>query len=290
MQSIKQLTDASLSMGCMSCLYICLYAQFEVLQTTRRLRAVHALRARTSRLHSPSVGGTNCKKHPAALHRRPARRLTRRRGRPVPRRRDDARRRPTTRCGTRLHPSSPGWDPALRLLPLAPAKKPRSPLILPPNAKLRALPRQISPPGSPSSPLRRRLLAPSPRRTWCSGMSTPSATRRKNGSSPAALDAAAGAPGRTLGRGGVGAATASGLPFGRGGLSTPPSRSLGPRGVGLPPPPRSRGLGGGSVAPSSIEGFVRGDFPSSAGFSFPSASSQPLFDAASVDPSSPGAW
>jgi hypothetical protein len=43
MQSIKQLTDASLSMGCMSCLYICLYAQFEVLQTTRRLRAVHAL-------------------------------------------------------------------------------------------------------------------------------------------------------------------------------------------------------------------------------------------------------
>jgi hypothetical protein len=45
MQSIKQLTDASLSMGCMSCLYICLYEQFEVLQTTRRLRAVHALRA-----------------------------------------------------------------------------------------------------------------------------------------------------------------------------------------------------------------------------------------------------
>jgi hypothetical protein len=43
MQSIKQLTDASLSMGCMSCLYICLYEQFEVLQTTRRLRAVHAL-------------------------------------------------------------------------------------------------------------------------------------------------------------------------------------------------------------------------------------------------------
>jgi hypothetical protein len=30
-------------MGCMSCLYICLYAQFEILQTTCCLRVVHAL-------------------------------------------------------------------------------------------------------------------------------------------------------------------------------------------------------------------------------------------------------
>jgi hypothetical protein len=118
-------------------------------------------------------------------------------------------------------------------------------------------------------------------------MSTPGSARRKNGSSKSASDAAAGAPGRTLGRGGVGAAAAAaGLPFG-GGLSTPPSRPLGPRGVGLPPPPRPRGS---TVAASSINGFVGGDFPSSAGFSVPPASSQSLFDAAGVDLSSPGAW
>jgi hypothetical protein len=33
----------SLSMGCMSCLYICLYAKIEILQTTRHLWVVHAL-------------------------------------------------------------------------------------------------------------------------------------------------------------------------------------------------------------------------------------------------------
>jgi hypothetical protein len=101
------------------------------------------------------------------------------------------------------------------------------------------------------------------------------------------LDAAAGAPGRTLGRGGVGAAAAAGLPFGRGGLSTPPCRPLGPRSVGLPSPPRSRGS---TVAASSIDGIVGGDFSSLAGFSVPPASSESLFDAAGGDPSSPGAW
>jgi hypothetical protein len=35
-----------LSMGCMSCLYVCLYAQFEILQTTCCLRVVHALSRR----------------------------------------------------------------------------------------------------------------------------------------------------------------------------------------------------------------------------------------------------
>ena len=34
---------ASLFVGCMSCLYIYLYENFEVLQTTHRLWAVHAL-------------------------------------------------------------------------------------------------------------------------------------------------------------------------------------------------------------------------------------------------------
>jgi hypothetical protein len=42
-QSIKQRTDSLLSMGCMRCLYICLYAQFEILQTATCLRVVHAL-------------------------------------------------------------------------------------------------------------------------------------------------------------------------------------------------------------------------------------------------------
>jgi hypothetical protein len=31
-------------MDCMSCLYICVYAKFEILQTTHRVRVVHALR------------------------------------------------------------------------------------------------------------------------------------------------------------------------------------------------------------------------------------------------------
>ncbi|CAN6360623.1 unnamed protein product [Urochloa humidicola] len=121
-------------------------------------------------------------------------------------------------------------------------------------------------------------------------MSRPCAAQRKKGSTTSASDAAAMAPGRTLGCGGVAATAAAGLPFGRGGLSTPPSRFLGPRSVGLPPPPRSRGIGGGSVGASSSHGHVGGDFPSSSGFPFPPASCQPLFDAAGVDPSSPGSW
>jgi hypothetical protein len=43
MQSIKQFTGNLLSMGCISCLYICLYAQFEILQTASCLRSVHSL-------------------------------------------------------------------------------------------------------------------------------------------------------------------------------------------------------------------------------------------------------
>ncbi|CAO2210939.1 unnamed protein product [Urochloa humidicola] len=126
-------------------------------------------------------------------------------------------------------------------------------------------------------------------------MSTPGALGRKNGS--AAVDpAAAAAPGRTLGRsdGGAAAAVAAAaaaggsLPFGRGGLSTPSSRSLGfgPRGVGLPPPARARGRGGGSVAaPTTLpatEAFSMdgGGFPSSSWAS----------TGFSVDPSSPGSW
>jgi hypothetical protein len=107
-------------------------------------------------------------------------------------------------------------------------------------------------------------------------MSPPIAARRNNGSST--VDAAAAAAGRTLGH-----------QFGRGGPPLP--RAVGPRGVGLPPPPHSRGLGGGSsVGAASIDGYVGGDFSSSSGFPFPPASSQPLFDATGVDPSSPGSW
>ncbi|CAN6382126.1 unnamed protein product [Urochloa humidicola] len=117
-------------------------------------------------------------------------------------------------------------------------------------------------------------------------MSQGGSLRRKNGS--ATLDpASAAAPGRTLGRGDGGAATAAaaaaaggGVPFGRG---------LGPRGVGLPPPPRARGLGGGSAAPATVPDG--GGFPSSpsafTGFPFPPP---PSFDAASVDASSPDSW
>jgi hypothetical protein len=43
MQSIKQLTDDPLSVGCMSCLYIYLHAKLEVVQTTPCLWVVHAL-------------------------------------------------------------------------------------------------------------------------------------------------------------------------------------------------------------------------------------------------------
>ncbi|KAF2911805.1 hypothetical protein DAI22_11g207700 [Oryza sativa Japonica Group] len=109
-------------------------------------------------------------------------------------------------------------------------------------------------------------------------MSTPGAAWSRNGSRT--LDAAATAPGRTLG---VGAAAAA-PSFGRGSFG---------HAVGLPPPPHSRGRSHGSVAAAttvpafSIDGSVGGDFTSSIG---PHASSQPWFDAAGGDPSSPGSW
>ena len=43
MQSIKQLRDGPLSVGCMSCLYICLGDKFEIFEMTSRLWVVHAL-------------------------------------------------------------------------------------------------------------------------------------------------------------------------------------------------------------------------------------------------------
>jgi hypothetical protein len=44
MQSNNQLTDNISSVGCMNCLYVCLCAKFEILQTTCCLWVVHALR------------------------------------------------------------------------------------------------------------------------------------------------------------------------------------------------------------------------------------------------------
>jgi hypothetical protein len=43
MQSNNQLTDNISSVGCMNCLYVCLCAKFEILQTTCCLWVVHAL-------------------------------------------------------------------------------------------------------------------------------------------------------------------------------------------------------------------------------------------------------
>jgi hypothetical protein len=43
---ILQTTCRLWVVGCMSCLYICLYVKFEILQTTCRLWVVHALYAR----------------------------------------------------------------------------------------------------------------------------------------------------------------------------------------------------------------------------------------------------
>ncbi|CAL5062572.1 unnamed protein product [Urochloa decumbens] len=117
-------------------------------------------------------------------------------------------------------------------------------------------------------------------------MSTPAAGRKKNGGTPSGSDAAAAAPGRPLGRGGV-------LP-----------RSLG-RAVGLPPPPRSLGRGGGpalpEIRPPTMDGFNGGGFPNfSGGFPFPSSvdgscgggfsTSSSLLDAAGGEASSPGSW
>ncbi|CAO1941739.1 unnamed protein product [Urochloa humidicola] len=122
-------------------------------------------------------------------------------------------------------------------------------------------------------------------------MSTVGAAPRKNGSRPLALDPAAMARRRTLGRGvWASAATAAGLSFGRGGGSTAPGCSLS-RGVGLAPPSRSRGHGGEPVATRTT---VEGGFSSSSvgmeGFPFPHAPSPPLFDVAGIDPPSPRSW
>ena len=130
-------------------------------------------------------------------------------------------------------------------------------------------------------------------------MSTAAAGSKKNGGTPSGSDAAAAAPGRTLGRGGGSAAMA--VPFDRGG-GLP--RSLG-RAVGLPPPPRSLGRGGGPASPATrpptMDGFNGGAFPIfSGGFPFPSpldgscgggfSISSSLLDAAGGEASSPGSW
>ena len=130
-------------------------------------------------------------------------------------------------------------------------------------------------------------------------MSTAAAGRKKNGGTPSGSDAAAAAPGRTLGRGGGSAAMA--VPFDRGG-GLP--RSLG-RAVGLPPPPRSLGRSGGPASPATrpptMDGFNGGGFPNfSGGFPFPSpldgscgggfSISSSLLDAAGGEASSPGSW
>jgi hypothetical protein len=47
MQSIKQHRDRTPSVGCMTCLYTCLYDRFEMLRDRLRLWVVHALRVFT---------------------------------------------------------------------------------------------------------------------------------------------------------------------------------------------------------------------------------------------------
>ncbi|KAF0924043.1 hypothetical protein E2562_008372 [Oryza meyeriana var. granulata] len=138
-------------------------------------------------------------------------------------------------------------------------------------------------------------------------MSTSAAVRKKKGSTPSALDAAAtAAPTHTLGHGGFSAPRAVSL--GRGGGSAPTALSLG-RGGGSSPTACSLGRGGGSAAaatrpttgglgkgaataPSSIDGSSVGAFPSSSSsmdaFPFPPSPSPAWWDAAGGDPSSPG--
>ncbi|CAD6240249.1 unnamed protein product [Miscanthus lutarioriparius] len=91
-------------------------------------------------------------------------------------------------------------------------------------------------------------------------MSMSAAARKKKASTPSALDAAAAAPARTLGR------------------------AAGTR-------PTTGGVGkGAATAPSSIDGSSVGGFPSIDGFPFPHSPSQAWFDAAGSDPSSPVSW
>uniref|UniRef100_K3YED4 Uncharacterized protein n=1 Tax=Setaria italica TaxID=4555 RepID=K3YED4_SETIT len=117
------------------------------------------------------------------------------------------------------------------------------------------------------------------------------AARKKKGTTPLALDAAAAAPARTLGRGGFSASTS--LSLGRGGGSVVTARSLG-RGGGSAAAgtrPTTGGVDkGAATAPSSINGSNVGGFPSIDGFPFPHSPSQAWFDAAGNDPSSPGSW
>jgi hypothetical protein len=68
---LSSLQSASLSMGCISCLYICLYAQFEILQMTSSLRAKHGKRYlipylffRTPRRDAPPHAATPLGCHP----------------------------------------------------------------------------------------------------------------------------------------------------------------------------------------------------------------------------------
>ncbi|KAF0916864.1 hypothetical protein E2562_014604 [Oryza meyeriana var. granulata] len=138
-------------------------------------------------------------------------------------------------------------------------------------------------------------------------MSTSAAVRKKKGSTPSALDAAATAvPTHTLGRGGFLAPRAVSL--GRGGGSAPTALSLG-RGGGPSLTARSLERGGGlaaaatcpttsglgkdaAMAPSSIDGSSVGAFPRSSSsmdaFPFPPSPSLAWWDAAGGDPSSPG--
>ncbi|CAO2205284.1 unnamed protein product [Urochloa humidicola] len=110
-------------------------------------------------------------------------------------------------------------------------------------------------------------------------MSTAVAGGKKKGGTPPGSDAAAAAPGRPLGRGG--------------------------RAIGLPPPPRSLGRGGGPASPATrpptMDGFNGGGFPNfSSGFPLPSpldgscrggfSMSSSLLDAAGGEASSPGSW
>ena len=115
--------------------------------------------------------------------------------------------------------------------------------------------------------------------------------RKKKASTPSALDAAAAAPARTLGRGGFSAPTA--LSLGRGGGSALTARSLGRGGssAAAGTRPTTGGVGkGAATAPSSIDGSSVGGFPSIDGFPFPHSPSQAWFDAADSDPSSPVSW
>jgi hypothetical protein len=103
-------------MGCMSCLYICLYTQFEILQTAGRVWAVHGndcllrslfLRACTTGVCRPSTSRHFCKNVLHSARRRVRRRLTR--GRPglVLREPKDGF---AARCTCRLHLTTESQD------------------------------------------------------------------------------------------------------------------------------------------------------------------------------------